>query len=360
MVRAHLVLMFCVGVGLAAQPQASTADSTVEAARALFERGEKHFQAGRFLEAAADFEAAYKLTPRPDLLYDAAQAYERAGDPARAVEMYQAYLRSGESLPDEPRVRARLEELRPRVAFVLVRANRDGATVFIDGRERATTPMLTGVPVLGGTHLIEVRLGEMVWRVEQDFASGLDHTVVAELIPPPPPEKPERRMAVLLGLGGVIDVRSGNFPPSQAQLQAGFDYRVLHRPMVALDVSGRIPVELGQGWVHVAILPGVRLVLRLSRQYGLELVPSLDVGLSVLQLNKASAPPLSLARTSPCGVAIWCTLPALRLHPALYFVYRFLPHWELRGELFGLVADLTSPVPDPRVSFGLSAAWRFR
>lgn len=355
-----LGLLLCGGALAPGAARADDADGAVQAARELYERGEKNFEAGKFVEAGNDFEAAYKLTPRNELLYDAGHAFDRGGSAARAVEMYEAYLRTGEQLPEETRVRQRLEELRKQVAYLLVRANKEGAIVVIDGKERGKTPLLAGVPVLSGLHRIEVRLGEMVWRREGEFPSGLTHTLDAELQPAPqqdPEERPTRRMVAVLGLGGVIEVRSSNFPPSQAQLLFGFEYRAIDRKAVAVDVTARVPIELGQGWTNAAIMPGIRLELYLSRKYGLALAPSLDVGLSILHLSTGSAPPIT---KMPCGVAMECTLPGLRIHPALGFVYHFLPDWEVRAELFGLVADITSPVPDPRVSFGVQAAWRFR
>jgi hypothetical protein len=365
-VFARKAMILVVGLLLTGGPlgprpaRADDGDATVQAARALYDRGEKNFEAGKFVEAGADFEAAYKLTPRSDLLYDAGHAYDRGGSAARAVEMYEAYLRTGDALPEEARVKARLEELRQQVAYLMVHANKDGATVVIDGKERGTTPLRGGVPVLSGLHKIEVRLGNMVWKSEGEFPSGLTHTIEAELRPPPPPEieeKPAKRFVAVIGLGGVIEVRSTNFPPSQAQLLFGFEYRVLDRRAVAVDVTARVPLEFGQGWTNAAIMPGARLVLYLSKKYGLALVPSLDLGLSLLHLNKNGAPPIT---ATPCGVGLECTLPGLRIHPSLSFVYHFLPDWEVRAELFGLVADITSPIPDPRVSFGVQAAWRFR
>lgn len=353
----------CLGLALLLRSGIAVADEALEAAKTRYEQGEKAFEAGRFLEAAQSFEAAYKLSPRADLLYDAARSYDKGGNAARAVELYQAYLRTGDQLPEEALVKERLEDLQRLVAYLTVRANRDGAQVLVDGQERGATPLLSSIPIGSGLHKIEVRLGDMSWRTEQEFQVGLSHTVTAELVPPPPAveeEKHNKRFAVLFGIGGLIDVTSNNFPPSQAVLHFGLDFRLLERRPYAIDLMVRVPVELGQGWTNSGIVPGVRFVLNLSRKVPLELVPAIGLGFAALHIDE-SAPPF-FVKNAPCKDISGnrpCTIPSLRINPSIGLVYHFLPDWELRGELFGLVADIGSPIVEPRVAFSLSGAWRF-
>ena len=193
-------------------------------------------------------------------------------------------------------------------------------------------------------------------------ARDRDRALDAELSAPPPVEveqRPMRRFAAVLGLGGVIDVAGKNYPPTQASVIFGFEYRMLDRGSVALDFMARIPVEVAQGWTNVGLMPGLRLVLIPSAKVPLEIVPSLGVGLGLLELSK-NRPTIGTS-PQPCnnGATPDCLLPALRIHPSINLVYHFHPDWELRGELFGLTADISSPMPDPRISFSLSGAWRF-
>lgn len=338
------------------------ADEALEAAKARFERGQKNLEAGKNLEAAADFEAAYRLTPRSDLLYDAGLAYDHAGAADRAVQMYQAYLRSGDNLPEEQLVKARLQELLQQVALVTIKCNEDGAQIVIDGKERGQTPMMLPVPLSSGPHRIEVRKGDLRWTGEQEFTLGLSHTVKADVQAPSAvagdDERHSKRFVAVLGLGGAFDVTGNSYPPHQAALLFGADYRLYESWTVAVDLTGRIPVEIGNGWVVSGILPGVRVGLLLSQRVPLELVPSLDLGLSVLKFD-GSSPPSTKKKDACGGVTDSCTSAALRIHPALGLSYRFLPNWEARLELFGLEVDIGSPVANPRITFGVSAAWRF-
>ena len=337
-------------------------DELLAEAKRRYEQGSRLFSEGRFVEAAQAFEKAYQLTPRSVLLYDAARAYDKGGVATRAYELYQDYYRTTDNLDEQVQIKDRLLELESTVALLTIKAQ-GGARITLDGKDLGTTPLLRPVPIGSGLHKIDVALGELRWHREQEFSVGLSHTVEAELVAPPPPEaevRPAKRFVAVVGLGGIIDIVGKNYPPSQASLLFGFEYRIVDRPSVAVDIMAQVPVEVAQGWTNVAVMPGVRLVLIPSAKVPLEIVPSLGLGLSILQIAYgAPNTPFINHTPQPCALAGDCVLPALRIHPSINLVYHFLPDWELRGELFGVTADISSPVADPRISFGLSGAWRF-
>lgn len=85
-------------------------------ARRAFRVAEAHYDNGEFEEAAAGFEEAYRLSGRPQLLYNLYLAYRDAQDTPRAIEALARYL---ERVPDAPlhdQLRARLERMRAAVA----------------------------------------------------------------------------------------------------------------------------------------------------------------------------------------------------------------------------------------------------
>lgn len=86
-------------------------DDDVEAARARFDEGTVHYQEGRFLEAAAAYEDAYRMSPRPVILRNAAIAYERALELERAADALERYLAAADMPDDEPEVRTRIARL---------------------------------------------------------------------------------------------------------------------------------------------------------------------------------------------------------------------------------------------------------
>jgi hypothetical protein len=62
-------------------------------AHRLFEHGTAQYALHHFAAAADDFEKAFELKPDPAILYNAAQAHRFAGNKARALELYESYVR---------------------------------------------------------------------------------------------------------------------------------------------------------------------------------------------------------------------------------------------------------------------------
>jgi len=82
------------GVVAHAQTSDATAASTEETeAHSRFEAGRLAFAAGRYEDALHDFELAYALSHRPELLYNVGQCADRLRMDARALEAFEGYLR---------------------------------------------------------------------------------------------------------------------------------------------------------------------------------------------------------------------------------------------------------------------------
>jgi hypothetical protein len=81
----RLALALClVATAASASPQ--------EDARSHFKQGKAYQEAGVYLRAAEEFEAAYALDPRPEMLFNIAQAYRLAGNKPNAVDYFKRYL----------------------------------------------------------------------------------------------------------------------------------------------------------------------------------------------------------------------------------------------------------------------------
>jgi tetratricopeptide (TPR) repeat protein len=85
-------------------------------ARQQFQRGRAHYDAGRFSEAAQDFSEAYRLSERPQLLYNVYVAHRDAGHTEAAVEALRSYLANVRDAPDQTNLRARLAALEAQLA----------------------------------------------------------------------------------------------------------------------------------------------------------------------------------------------------------------------------------------------------
>ena len=118
--RALLRLVFtsllAVGAGgahhVAAQP-AGGAPAPVEgegedSARSHFRVGQLMYGEGRFDEAASEFDRAYELSGRPQLLYNAFLAHRDAGHVAEAVDRLRQYLEQSPEAGDRATLEQRL------------------------------------------------------------------------------------------------------------------------------------------------------------------------------------------------------------------------------------------------------------
>ena len=84
----------------------------------LFESGVQSFEEGRFPEALASFEQAYRLKPHPLVQVNIANCYDKLNQPADALEHFEAFLASAEGSP------AQREEVRAAVARLAKLAGR--------------------------------------------------------------------------------------------------------------------------------------------------------------------------------------------------------------------------------------------
>lgn len=96
-----LAALAAVAILLGRASPARAQEDALHAAKVHYEAGEQHYLRGRYEEAIREFEEALRLSKRPALLYNIAQAYERLGDLAKTREYLQRYLDSGAATPEE-------------------------------------------------------------------------------------------------------------------------------------------------------------------------------------------------------------------------------------------------------------------
>jgi tetratricopeptide (TPR) repeat protein len=86
-------------------------DDGDEEARQHFQLGRTFYDSGRFQQAVEEFEAAYKLSGRPQLLYNVYVAQRDVGELQKAVDALRAYLEQVPDAPDRVNLKARLTSL---------------------------------------------------------------------------------------------------------------------------------------------------------------------------------------------------------------------------------------------------------
>jgi tetratricopeptide (TPR) repeat protein len=114
-------------------------------ARDHFGAGRAYYEQARYEDAAREFSEAYRLSPRPELLHNISQAYERALMFDDAIAALQRLLDRHPHYPDQATVRERianLERLRDRV--------RGGGGGDEDAGEEDAAPAPTRAASTGG------------------------------------------------------------------------------------------------------------------------------------------------------------------------------------------------------------------
>jgi tetratricopeptide (TPR) repeat protein len=146
--RAVLPLaILCGASGAAAQEgeestQAVQLGPDEEEARAHFNLAQLQYRRGRFLESAAEFEAAHALSPRPELLYNIYIAYRDGGDLESAARSLRQLLET-DPLPatlDREHLGARLEALEDQIRERREREERANQTPAPEPEPEPTPP----------------------------------------------------------------------------------------------------------------------------------------------------------------------------------------------------------------------------
>jgi len=123
---------------------ALAADDVAEA-RAHFDLGSKLYRGGKYREAIAEFDAAYRLKPHGAIQFNVAQCREKLEQWPEALKSYQDYLREVPEARDRAAVRATMGRIERRLAgagvqALLVYTDPPGAALRLDGKPRGRTP----------------------------------------------------------------------------------------------------------------------------------------------------------------------------------------------------------------------------
>lgn len=112
-------------------------DDARAASQEAFDRGQQAMLAGDFKAAAGAFAEAYSHLPLPALLFDRAQALDKAGDVKGAVRHYQLHLNMAPNAPDAGKVRERIQTLLQGSGNALLRPVDEAAEAQLRAAHRA-------------------------------------------------------------------------------------------------------------------------------------------------------------------------------------------------------------------------------
>lgn len=95
-----------------AQPKAAVPPADdVEAAKAHFAAGSAYYEQANYTDAVKEFNEAYRLSHRTDLLYNIALCYERLNQYDEAIGTLQKYLAEKPDAPDHVTIESRIANL---------------------------------------------------------------------------------------------------------------------------------------------------------------------------------------------------------------------------------------------------------
>src|SRR6516162_10067462 len=103
-------------------PAHAAESENVEVARAHFNTAKVYFANGEFEKALAEFQAAARYSPRPELLYNIGRCFEQMGDAAQALANYRRYLKAVPNAGDRGEVEQAIEQLGRRVGQLQIRS----------------------------------------------------------------------------------------------------------------------------------------------------------------------------------------------------------------------------------------------
>ncbi len=152
-----LLAAACNPPGLRPRDEGVAARATVVAARVLDQEGVRSFRDGRYADAIAYFQAAYRSGGPSSELWNIARSRERMDDPEAAADGIEAYLASKDLSPqDRAEAEREGQSLRDRSSAVTVLTQPGGASVSVDGKP-AAGPTPLSVEVRAGAHTLVVR-----------------------------------------------------------------------------------------------------------------------------------------------------------------------------------------------------------
>lgn len=181
---------------LASSPVRADPDPRIAAeASAHFEAAVALVKRGNHAAALAEFDKAYALVPRWELLYNIGVTQRTLFRYGPAIRTLERYLREGgaEIAGDRrARVEAELAELRRLVGEVVIRVDGPPARIEIDGAVEGDTPLPGPLLVAPGGHTIRaLRPGELADERRIEVVSGerLELQLAPQLAPAPRPAR---------------------------------------------------------------------------------------------------------------------------------------------------------------------------
>jgi tetratricopeptide (TPR) repeat protein len=228
----------------------------VAEAKERFKKGAELYRAGKWREAIAEFEAAYRLKPAGAIHFNVAQCREKLSEWPGALRAYQDYLREVPDAKDRVAVRASIERIERRLAAagvqaLLVYSDPPGASVVLDGRPRGRTPFHIVLPP--GSYALALSL-DGYEPVKQEVSLPAEASRAVDVVlrpaapaPPPPaaaaaiphvPLPPPPDLKVSPPKASAADALASKAPPKPAEKRRVYTWIAAGTAVAAIAAGG--------------------------------------------------------------------------------------------------------------------------
>jgi tetratricopeptide (TPR) repeat protein len=164
----------------------SYAQSESDLAETHFKAATAYYNQGKYAKALEEFNEAYRLMPLPEITFNIAQCHERLGDIEKAIEVYNKYIEEKPDAKDLQAVKDKIVSLEERLEStgIHVTVAEEGAAVFIDDQEVATSPLDGLIKVAPGSHELRVEKdGFQTFNMKFSVSAGLTQSATVTLTP---------------------------------------------------------------------------------------------------------------------------------------------------------------------------------
>ncbi len=203
-------LSLCLAGAIASAPALAQSDAETQIARERFKEGVAHYDAQEYDKARLAFLQAYALKAHPAVLLNLAQSELRAGRYAEAAQNFEKYIRNNPGATALPHARDAFDEARQRVGEVNVSVNIADAAVMLDGIEVGRSPLPGVVYVMPGSHVLSARSGAVSAEQVLEATAGQQIYVSLQLrqdlAAPAPSAPPEPLPGAAEGVGAPLSV----------------------------------------------------------------------------------------------------------------------------------------------------------
>ncbi|AKT42398.1 PEGA domain-containing protein [Chondromyces crocatus] len=170
-----------------AQEDDTSSSAPIKAAKMLYDAGRTSADNGEWEKAYESFSAAWRVQQHPLIALHLGRASLKTSRFVEAAERLTFFLQQPpEKLKDQDRalIQSLLGEAKQKIGTLIVKVDREGAEVLVDGRVVGQAPLMREIFVDAGKHTLEARLGKEAAEPETvELKAGESRQIALRVVP---------------------------------------------------------------------------------------------------------------------------------------------------------------------------------